>query len=129
MDENNRRTIDTGRDERTGRFLTGNIGGGRQKGSRNKLAGAFIDALYQEFQENGADVIKRVARDEPAQFLRVIAQVLPKELDVALTVNSDLFAECRDFLAAFRLSQKVIGGELDVEDLPLIEAVNAPEDA
>jgi hypothetical protein len=117
-----------GRDEKTGRFLSGNNGGGRQKGSRNKLAGAFVDALYAEFQENGADVIKRVARDEPAQFLRVIAQVLPKELDVALTVNSDLFQECRDFLAAFRLSQQVIGGELDVEDLPLLEAVDATKE-
>jgi hypothetical protein len=54
--------------------------------------------------------------------------VLPKELDVALTVNSDLFQECRDFLAAFRLSQQVIGGELDVEDLPLLEAVDATKE-
>ena len=119
MKENN-----TGRDQRTGRFLSGNNGGGRPKGSRNKLATEFIDALYADFQQNGADVIKRVARDEPAQYLRVIAQILPKELDVALNVNSDLFAEARDFAAAYRLARSYIGAD----DQRLIEAEAEIED-
>ena len=115
-----------GRDARTGRFLTGNNGGGRKQGSRNKLTTEFIDDLYSEWRRSGATVLKRLAQDDPGGFARLVAGVLPRELDV--TVNSDLFVECRDFIAAFRLSQKIIGGELDVEDLPLLEAVDATKD-
>src|SRR5437764_13269486 len=37
------------RDDKTGRFLTGNSGGGRPKGSRSKLASEFIDCLQADF--------------------------------------------------------------------------------
>ena len=97
-----------GRDAKSGRFLTGNTGGGRKVGSRNKLTTEFIDDLYSEWRRSGATVLKRLAQDDPGGFARLVAGVLPRELDV--TVNSDLFVECRDFLAAFRLSQQVIGG-------------------
>lgn len=39
------------RDPETGRFLTGNGGGGRPKGSRNKLGEQFLEALAQDFAE------------------------------------------------------------------------------
>ena len=119
MTQNTERTLDARRDKRTGRFLTGNNGGGRQRGSRNKLATEFIDALYADFQQNGAEAIKRVAADEPAQYLRLIAQVLPKELDIALNVDVDLFADAASFAQAFRLARQYIGAE---DDPPLIEA-------
>jgi hypothetical protein len=65
-----------------GRFLTGNIGGGRPKGSRNKLGEAFTQALFEHFQAEGAGVIKRVAEEHPDTYVRVIASLLPKELKV-----------------------------------------------
>jgi len=107
---NTERTID-GRHPNNGRFLAGNNGGGRKPGSRNKLAGEFIDALYADFRKNGADAIKRVAAEEPAQYLRLIAQILPRELDIALSVNSDLFAEAQSFAQAYRLARVVIGAD------------------
>jgi hypothetical protein len=71
-----------GRDTKTGRFVSGNNGGGRPKGSRNKLTTEFIDDLYAKWQEHGPDVLERVIRDDPAAFLRTVAQILPKEIDV-----------------------------------------------
>jgi hypothetical protein len=71
-----------GRDAKSGRFVSGNNGGGRPKGSRNKLTTEFLDDLYAKWQEHGADVLERVIRDDPAAFLRTVAQIMPKEIDV-----------------------------------------------
>lgn len=61
-----------------GRFLPGS--GGRQTGSRNKLQGDFIDALARSFNEGGgAAAIKIVLAERPADYLKIIASVLPKE--------------------------------------------------
>jgi hypothetical protein len=70
------------RDAKTGRFITGNNGGGRKLGSRNKLTTEFLDDLYAKWQQHGADVLERVIRDDPAAFLRTVAQIMPKEIDV-----------------------------------------------
>ncbi len=56
--------------------------GGRAKGTRNKLTGDFLTALSQAFEELGPAAIKIVAKTEPANFLKVIASLVPKELDI-----------------------------------------------
>jgi hypothetical protein len=76
------------RDAKTGRFVTGNNGGGRKLGSRNKLTTEFLDDLYAKWQKHGPDVLERVIRDDPAVFLRTVAQILPTEIDAALNVNA-----------------------------------------
>ncbi len=129
-DVNNGRTTEIERDPENGRFLTGNIGGGRPKGSRNKLAEAFICDLHEEWARSGPDVLTRLARDDPGAFTRVVAGVLPRELDATLTVSSEhleLFAECRDFAAAFRKASEIIGSELVLVEGP--ELIEAPDDA
>jgi len=75
-------------DEKTGRFVTGNIGGGRQKGSRNKLGEDFIAALHADFQEYGMAAIQTVRAEKPDAYIKVIASILPKELKI--TNESDL---------------------------------------
>ena len=66
-----------------GRFLPGNNGGGgRPKGSRNKLGEAFTCALYADFQEHGPSVIARVREGDPAAYLRIVAGLLPREVKV-----------------------------------------------
>ena len=77
-----------GRDTKTGRFVTGNNGGGRKLGSRNKLATEFLDDLHAKWLKHGPDVLERVIRDDPAAFLRTVAQILPKEIDAAVNVNA-----------------------------------------
>lgn len=74
------------KDPETGRFVTGNIGGGRPKGSRAKLGEAFLDDMYADWQENGIAVIQAVRADKPDVYLKVVASILPK--DVNLNVNT-----------------------------------------
>ena len=59
---------------------------GRTKGTRNKLGEAFIEALHDDFAKNGVTAIQTVRAEKPDQYLKVIASLLPK--DVNLNVNN-----------------------------------------
>lgn len=63
-----------------GRFLTGNKGGGRKKGSRNKLSEVFLSTIVEDFTEHGADALSRLREADPATYLRIMVAILPKHL-------------------------------------------------
>lgn len=67
---------------------------GRPKGSRNKLGEAFIEALHDDFQENGVTAITTMRANDPGGYVRVIASLLPKEFKIETT--SDLTDEQLD---------------------------------
>jgi hypothetical protein len=74
-----------------GKFLPGHgVTGGRVAGSRNRLTGAFLEALAQDFEQGGAAAIKIVRIEEPATYLRVIASLLPKEFAISDAKLSEL---------------------------------------
>lgn len=72
-------------------FKPGNPG--RPKGSRNKLGEAFIEALHEDFNEHGTAVIAKVRAEKPDQYLKVIASILPKDLNVNINQMDDLTDE------------------------------------
>lgn len=65
--------------------------GGKPVGSRNRLQGDFVRALAEDFEQHGRTAIARVREDRPADYLRVIASLMPKEIDVGTK-----FAELND---------------------------------
>ena len=65
---------------------------GRPKGSRNKLGEAFLDALHEDFQANGVAAIVEVRETKPDQYLKVIASILPKDLNVNVN-NMDTLSD------------------------------------
>lgn len=65
---------------------------GRPKGSRNKLGEAFVSALHEDFSEHGVKAIEQVRQEKPDQYLKVIASILPKDLNV----NVNNLAEVTD---------------------------------
>jgi hypothetical protein len=71
---------------------TGNPAG-RPKGSRNKLGEAFIQAMYEDFQEHGPDVIEKVREEKPDQYLKVVASILPQQLNVRVSEFDELTEE------------------------------------
>lgn len=77
-------------DEATGRFVSGNIGGGRPKGSRNKLGEAFLSALHDDFAEHGVEAIERTRTEKPEVYVRVIAGLLPSEHTLNVNKLDDL---------------------------------------
>jgi hypothetical protein len=75
-----------GRDPETGRFVSGNNGGpGRQRGSRNKLGEAFLTDVYESWQKHGRETLEQMRRDDPAAYVRLVANILPDKLDVGVT--------------------------------------------
>ena len=96
-----------------GRFVTGNIGGGRHKGSRNKLGEAFITALQEDFAAHGVEAIAIVRTEKPDQYLKVIASLLPR--DVNLTVNQADELTDEQLIERIRSLDAAIRPFLDVE--------------
>jgi hypothetical protein len=66
---------------KSGEAWSGNRAG-RPKGSRNKLSESFIQALSDDFEKNGVQVIETVRTEKPSDYLKIIAAIVPKELNV-----------------------------------------------
>lgn len=71
-----------------GRFLPGVSGNpaGKPKGARTKLGEQFLSALQQDFEAHGVEAIVEVRQERPQDYLRVIALLMPKDLN--LNVNN-----------------------------------------
>jgi hypothetical protein len=65
---------------------------GRPKGSRNKLAEDFVKALADDFKTHGVAAVAKVRTEKPDVYVRVIAQLLPKDVRVQHTILDDLSA-------------------------------------
>ncbi len=55
---------------------------GRPKSSRNKLTEDFLKALADDFDQHGKAAIVEVRQEDPAKYLSIVAQLVPKETDV-----------------------------------------------
>lgn len=98
------------RDPNSGRFITGNSGGGRPKGSRSKLAEAFVADLCSQWEKSGATALARVAQSDPVQFVKVVASVIPTKLDATLSLE---FTAAASFIEAFRLARRHVADDDD----------------
>ena len=97
------------RDEKTGRFLQGNSGNprGRPKGNRNKLGEAFLADMQADWEEHGASVIAVVRAERPQDYLKVVASILPRDLNVNINpleeaTDDELVQRLRDLESVIR---------------------------
>jgi hypothetical protein len=56
--------------------------GGKPVGSRNRLQGDFLKALSEDFAQHGKAAIEQTRKQSPAQYLKVVASLMPKELEI-----------------------------------------------
>jgi hypothetical protein len=98
--------------DQQGRFLTGvKAGPGRPLGSRNKLADAFVTDLRDLWAVRGVEVLERVATDDPATLLKVVASLMPKDLNL----HHDVSIDVGDFATRFRAAVALLGNEPKVK--------------
>jgi hypothetical protein len=94
------------RDAKSGRFIAGNAGnGGRRPGARSKLGEQFLQDLAATWEKHGMVALERAATEEPAQFVRVIANLLPRDVDINLTGTMDVAT----FAERFRHAVELLG--------------------
>lgn len=89
---------------------------GRPLGSKNRLADQFVVDLANAWQTHGVQALETVARDDPATLIKVIAQLLPRDLNLNLTGTLDVST----FTTAFRDAVALI----HAEPLKIIEHKN-----
>jgi hypothetical protein len=104
-------------------------GAGRPKGCRNKLAEVFIGDLYEKWQLHGESVIDRVIAERPDQFLKVVAQLMPKDVNLTVRQLDELSDEqllmrlrqvtemARPLLIDARAIESPVGA---IEDVPVV---------
>lgn len=116
-----------GRDEQTGQFLPGHKrSGGRRKGARNRLHADFVVALQEHFANQGKSAIEIVFKENPKDYLKIIASILPKEFileDGRLETMSDdeiagYLAEIRQLKAAERKTIELKAERKPIEHKP-----------
>lgn len=94
------------RDE-AGRWLVPPKSPGRPKGARAKLGEAFLEAMLADFTQHGDGVIEIVRDEKPDQYLRVVASILPKEIEAGeetISVIADMIAARRAKVAELNAS-------------------------
>ena len=61
-----------------GRFLTGNKGGGRKAGARNKFSEVLLKTLVEDFEQHGETALASLRATNPEAYVRVMISLLPK---------------------------------------------------
>jgi len=55
---------------------------GRPKGSKHKLSESFVAALVEDFETDGIDAIRKCRKENPSQYLGIIAKVIPRDINI-----------------------------------------------
>jgi hypothetical protein len=115
-------TTDERRD-RGGRFVIGGKPGpGRPPGARSKLGEAFLEDLRDAWNLHGIEALRRCATEDPSQFCRIIANLLPRDIDINLTATADTAS----FAERFRAAVELLGNEPKLQpELQTIEHEHA----
>jgi hypothetical protein len=65
------------------KFERGGPGGpGRPRGVKDKLAVTFLEALQKDFEEHGMEAIRIARVEDPVRYVAIIAQLMPKDLQI-----------------------------------------------
>ena len=68
---------------------SGNVNG-RPTGSRNRLAENFLVDLLSVYDKYGRTAIEDIAVNQPAEFLRIIAKLLPRKSEIEISAAHEI---------------------------------------
>jgi hypothetical protein len=78
---------------------------GRPRGAKSKLSETFIEDLRDCWERHGAAALEKCAIEAPEQFLRVVASLMPKDVNLSVEINAS------DFAQRFRSAQALLGND------------------
>jgi hypothetical protein len=97
------------------RFKPGHLArGGRRKGSRDRISTALLESIAKDFELHGDEAVKLTRMERPAEYLKIVASPLPRELEVT-THNSlrDLTDDELDIFVAQLRAERTTAGSTD----------------
>jgi hypothetical protein len=113
-----------------GSFKPGHAGGpGRPRGSRSKLQELAVALLHEDFEEHGADVIRRVRERKPEVYLASIVSLLPRRTEriesPLIDISDDELAQLEQHLKEIRAKtvQRLLELQPDAE-LPIAQSTH-----
>lgn len=81
--------------------------GGKPVGSRNALQGDFMRELAADFAAHGKKAISDTREASPAQYLKIVASLMPKELEIKRPLEEITDEE---LATAFATLQSIVNG-------------------
>lgn len=66
---------------------------GRPRGARQRLGERFLTDMLADWDAHGTAAIEKAREENPSQYLRVVASILPKELNVRVNELDELSDE------------------------------------
>jgi len=90
-----------------GRFQIGHksAGPGRPLGSRSRLSESFLEDLRNAWLEHGALALARCATEEPSQFCKIVASLMPRDVNLSVDLSA------AEFAVKFRTAVELLGNE------------------
>ena len=70
------------------RFSAERPGRAKQRGARDRMSAAFLATLADDFERHGAAVVAIVRERDPAIYLRIVASLQPKDVEVSRPLES-----------------------------------------
>src|SRR5262245_29796056 len=58
--------------------------GGRRRGARHRISTALLEAIGRDFEEHGEETVRITRVERPVEYLRIVASLLPRELEVTI---------------------------------------------
>lgn len=94
------------------RFKAGESGnpGGKPTGARNRLTAHFLNALVEDFETHGKAAIAKCREDKPEAYVKVIAALCPKEIEIKRPLQE---MEDDELLAAVRALESFLASGTD----------------
>jgi len=84
--------------------------GGKPTGARNRLTAAFLNALAADFDEHGKKAIAECRENKPEAYIKAIAALCPKEIEVKRPLQE---MEDAELLTAVRALEGFLAARAD----------------
>ncbi len=76
--------------------------GGKPKAARNRLQGAFLNALADDFDAHGVKAIRRARLRDPMGYVKAVAALMPKQVEASQPLDDLTDAELLAGIALLR---------------------------
>jgi len=94
--------------------------GGKPKHAKNRLSNAFLSRMADDFEKHGVRAIERMREERPHEYIKAIASLMPRELEVENRSALDALEE--DALeAALMMVQRLIAAKQQSDENGIID--------